>query len=54
MKYIAIIGDNPGKSNLDESDIADLRKDFGSLSKDKLQKMELKRKTLLNLVNGAQ
>ena len=54
MKYIAIIGDNPRKSNLDESDIADLRKDFGSLSKDKLQKMELKRKTLLNLVNGAQ
>jgi hypothetical protein len=54
MKYISIIGDNPGKATLDESDIADLQKGFGSLTKDKLQKMELKRKTLLKLVNGEQ
>lgn len=52
MKYIAIIGENPDKAQLDKSDIADLQKDFGSMTAEQRQKMELKRKTLLKLVNG--
>jgi hypothetical protein len=52
MKYIAIIGENPDKAQLDKSDIADLQKDFGSMTPQKRQEMELKRKTLLRLVNG--
>ena len=52
MKYIAIIGENPDKAQLDKSDIADLQKEFGSMSPKQRQEMELKRKTLLNIVNG--
>jgi hypothetical protein len=52
MKYISIIGENPDKAQLDKGDIADLQKDFGSMTAEQRQKMELKRKTLLRLVNG--
>jgi hypothetical protein len=52
MKYIAIIGENPDKANLDASDINDLKKEYGSMTSKQLQEMELKRKTLLRLVNG--
>lgn len=52
MKYISIIGENPDKAKLDKSDIADLQKDFGSMTPKQRQEMELKRKTLLKLVNG--
>jgi hypothetical protein len=52
MKYISIIGENPDKAQLDKSDIADLQKEFGSMTPQKRQEMELKRKTLLRLVNG--
>ena len=52
MKYISIIGENPDKAELDASDIKDIQKEFGSMSLQKRQEMELKRKTLLRLVNG--
>lgn len=52
MKYISIIGENPDKAKLDASDINDLKKEFGKMDKKQLDEMELKRKTLIKLVNG--
>ena len=53
MKYIAIVGENPKLTkHLDKTDIEDLSKAIGRLSKEERTDLELQRQKLLNLVNG--
>jgi hypothetical protein len=50
MKYIAIAGTNPNKIRVDEDDNAALQKILKSMTPKERGELELKRKTLLNLV----
>lgn len=52
MKYIAIVGDNPDRIQVDKDDYAAAQKYFGKLSDAQKDKLEMQRKTLLRLVEG--
>jgi hypothetical protein len=52
MKYIAIVGDNPDRIQVDKDDVAAATKYFGKLSNEQKDKLEMQRKTLLKIVEG--
>jgi hypothetical protein len=52
MKYIAIVGDNPDRIQVDKDDYAAAQKYFGKMSDSQKDKLEMQRKTLLKLVEG--
>jgi hypothetical protein len=52
MKYIAIVGDNPDRIQVDKDDYAAAQKYFGKMSDAQKDKLEMQRKTLLKIVEG--
>jgi hypothetical protein len=52
MKYIAIVGDNPDRIQVDKDDVAAATKYFGKLSDAQKEKLEMQRRTLLRIVEG--